>query len=432
MKKLYRIIILFNIFFLNICFIEKSEYIKDISSCKQLEKELKNTHKESGMLLIYSSWCGHCKTFSKTYAKLAEKYNYQLFFYAMAESTDYDQKFKDVSGYPTIFFYKNGKFIRNKGGRSFEALSGKIEEEYITECRQIDYSEINKIYNDKYMNNDIYRNLLIGFFKEDEYINMYNSITFNYLKTYIDFCFYCSDYEEHLNETDIIIDLNDIKENNIVSFNKIKGINSFYLNNNDSYIKNDYIIFIHNKVVNSYEDINSDNKTFLLNLVKNKLSLIFVYKSLDQKNTFEEIANKLYSKNSRKNKKIINYFLFDVNIKYDKFKELRENGIYLIDKEFKKMIELFDLDTIEEIIQKNNMRLKNDVKSLIKKLFDNNDNLYLNDYSIYNYISLLIFVIIIAFYLFYKIFLKYIKTGKYTIYTELTKHSNIDTKIEFA
>jgi hypothetical protein len=78
------------------------------------------------------------------------------------------------------------------------------------------------------------------------------------------------------------------------------------------------------------------------------------------------------------------------------------------------------------------MILKNDVNSLIKKLFDNNDNLYLNDYSIYNYISLLIFVIIIAFYLFYKIFLKYIKTGKYTIYTELTKHSNIDTKIEFA
>jgi thiol-disulfide isomerase/thioredoxin len=432
MKKLYRIVILFNIFFIHICFIENSEYIKDISSCKQLEKELKNTQKESGMLLIYSSWCGHCQTFSKTYVKLAEKYNYQLFFYAMAESTDYDQKFKDVTGYPTIFFYKNGKFISNKGGRSFETLSAKIEEDYITECRQIDYSEINKIYNDKYMNNDIYRNLLIGFFKDDEYINMYNSISFNYLKTYIDFCFYCSDYEEHLNETDIIIDLNDIKENNIVSFNKIKGINSFYLNNNDSYIKNDYIIFIHNKVINSYEDINSDNKIFLLNLVKNKLSLIFVYKSLEQKNTFEDIANKLYSKNSRKNKKIINYFLFDVNVKYDKFKELRENGIYLIDKEFKKMIELFDLDTIEEIIQKNNMRLKNDVNSLIKKLFDNNDNLYLNDYSIYNYISLLIFVIIIAFYLFYKIFLKYIKTGKYTIYTELTKHSNIDTKIEFA
>lgn len=435
MKKLYRIIIFFNIFFIYICFIEKSEYIKEISSCKHLEKELKNTNKDTGMMLIYSSWCGHCKSFSKTYVKLAEEYNKQLFFYVMSESTDYEQKFPEVTGYPTIYFYKNGKFSKNKGGRSFETLSDKINEEYISKCRQIDYIEIEKIYNKKYVNDEMHRNLLIGFFKDKEYINMYNSITSNYLKKHIDSCYFCSDYEEYLNETDIILNINnigDIKENIILSFNKIKGNNSFYLSKNDSYIKNDYIIYIHNNVINSYEDINTENKLSLLNIEKNKLILVFVYNSLEQKKFFEENANKLYNKNARKNKNIITYILYDINVKYDKFKEMKENSIYLIDKEFKKLVELYDLDSIEEIIQKNNMRLKNDVNILIKKIFDDNDNLYLDDYSIYNYISLILFVIIIAFYLFYKIFLKYIKHGKYTIYTELTKDSNINTKIEFA
>ena len=78
------------------------------------------------------------------------------------------------------------------------------------------------------------------------------------------------------------------------------------------------------------------------------------------------------------------------------------------------------------------MRLKKDLENLIKYIFNNNQNIYSVDYDFYKYISLMIFLFILFFYLFYKIFLKYIKKGKYTIYTELTRNSNVNTKIEFA
>jgi len=81
-----RFLIFFNIHLLTFCFIEKSKYIKDITSSKHLEIELNKNVKLSGMMLVYSSRCHHCKEFSKTYIKLAETYNNQLFFYSMSKN----------------------------------------------------------------------------------------------------------------------------------------------------------------------------------------------------------------------------------------------------------------------------------------------------------------------------------------------------------
>ena len=435
MKKIFRLLILYNIFLLYICFLQKSDYITDITSSKHFEKELKNSGKISGLILIYSTWCHHCKDFSYTYVKLAEKYHYQLFFYAMSDKTDYNKIFSDVIGYPTIFFYKNGNFTKNKASRSYESLSNIIEENYLKKCREIKYIEIKDIYTNKYLNEDKYRNLLIGFFQDEEYINIYDSITSSYLNKYIDFCYYCTDYEKYKNDSNNNINkyINDniiIKDNLILSFNKIKRNNLFYLNNNDSFIKNDYFLFIHNNVINSYEDINKENKINLLELINDKLFLIFVYNSTEQKKTYEEIANKLYNMNSRKGKNVFNYFLFNKNATYKKFRTMKENSIYLIDENFKKFIELNNMDFIEELIKKNNMRLKKDVENLIKYIFDNNQISYLDAYSIYKYISLIIFIILLISYLFYKIFVKYIKSGKNTIYSEIMKNSDINTKIE--
>jgi len=425
MKKF---LIFFNLFLLYFCFIEKSEYIKDISSSKNLEKELINDDKSTGMLLIYSSWCHHCKEFSKTYVKLSEQFHNRLFFYAMSERTDYEKKFSEVYGYPTIYFYKNGNFSKNRGSRSYDSLLKKINEEYVLKCLQINYKEIENIYNNEYLNKDISRNLLIGFFKNKENINLYDTITSDYLKNFIDFCYYCSDYEQYINNTNNTNNMN-INENTILSYNKQKGNNFFYLNDINPYIKSDYILYIHNNVINSYEDINNDNKLIFLNSIKDKYYIIFVYNNTEQKQDYVEIANRLFNMNSRKGKNIFNYILLNKEVKYNKFNELKENNIYLIDKKFKKIIELSNLEYIEEIIKKNNMNLKKEIETDINYIFNNSQIIFLDSYYNYKYLFLL-FITILGIYFLYKIFKKYINIGKNSIYTELMKKSNKEMKIE--
>jgi hypothetical protein len=140
----------------------------------------------------------------------------------MSENTDYSKKFPDVSGYPSIFFYKNGTFTKNLGNRSFESLSKKICDNYLIRCSEIKNSEIRNIY-DAYSQKEISRNLLIGFFKDKDNINFYDSTSSKYIMNFIYFCYYCTDYEKYKNSQEIN-DINiEAKENMIISFIKQKG-----------------------------------------------------------------------------------------------------------------------------------------------------------------------------------------------------------------
>ena len=404
MKCFYMIIII-NFFIFSLCFLVDSEYIIDINSSENLEEEINNNEKKTGMVLIYSTWCHHCKSFSKTYIKLSETYHNQLFFYAMSENTDYSKKFRDVSGYPTIFFYKNGTFTKNVGNRSFETLSKKIIDNYLISCSEIKYSEIKNKY-DTYSQKEISRNLLIGFFKDKDNINIYDSASSKYLINYIDFCYYCTDYEKYKNK----------KENNYINIEEL-------------------ISYLHNYVINSYEDINRDNKLLFVKSIKNTLFYAFVYNSKDSKNikkNYIEIFNRLYNMNLRQEKNIFNYILLDKNIKYnDKFEKMKENYLYLIDKNFKRIVEFNNTDLIKEIIKKNNMRLNKEVENTIKYIFSNNKIIYSdrsNKYYIFVFIIFLAILLLI--YFLYKFSKKYIKTGKNTIYSELIKQTNVNTKID--
>ena len=133
--------------------------------------------------------------------------------------------------------------------------------------------------------------------------------------------------------------------------------------------------------------------------------------------------------NSRKGKNIFNYILLNKEVKYNKFNELKENNIYLIDKKFKKIIELSNLEYIEEIIKKNNMNLKKEIETDINYIFNNSQIIFLDSYYNYKYLFLL-FITILGIYFLYKIFKKYINIGKNSIYTELMKNSNKEMKIE--
>jgi hypothetical protein len=206
----------------------------------------------------------------------------------------------------------------------------------------------------------------------------------------------------------------------IFSFNKQKGNNSFYLDKINSETKFKFITYLHNNVINSYEDINRDNKLFFIKSIKNTLFFTFVYNSRDTKDIKEkyiEIFNKLYNMNTRKEKNLFNYILLDKSIKYnDKFEKMKENNLYLIDKNFKRIVEFNNTDIIKEII---------------KYIFSNNKIIYYErSHKYYIYVFIIFLVILLLIYFLCKFSIKNIITGKNTLYSELIKQSNANTKID--
>ena len=110
---------------------------------------------------------------------------------------------------------------------------------------------------------------------------------------------------------------------------------------------------------------------------------------------------------------------------------MKENNLYLIDKNFKRIVEFNNTDLIKEIIKKNNMRLNKEVENTIKYIFSNNKIIYSdrsNKYYIFVFIIFLAILLLI--YFLYKFSIKYIKTGKNTLYSELINQTNVNTKID--
>ena len=52
---------------LSFCEFINSEYIKDLSSISEFDNQLINSNITMGMMLIYSTSCGHCHGFLPTY-----------------------------------------------------------------------------------------------------------------------------------------------------------------------------------------------------------------------------------------------------------------------------------------------------------------------------------------------------------------------------
>ena len=146
MKMNLLLIIFFTIVSLNVCGFITSEYIKDFSSVREFDLELKNSDLKTGMMFIYSTYCGHCHNFLKTYESLAKMYNKKLLFYAMSVYSDYSKIMPRTSGTPYILFFSDGYFYPFKGKRSFEYISSILEKNYLPRCKHITYKNIENVY----------------------------------------------------------------------------------------------------------------------------------------------------------------------------------------------------------------------------------------------------------------------------------------------
>ena len=343
-KNIYlNIFLIFTNTFFAFCFFKDSEYIQTFHKIYDYKSALQNSPFKVGMLLIYSTGCIHCHRFAPTYKQLAEHFKDKMFFFAMKSNSEYHKEFK-ITGYPTIYYYSNGKYTEHTGNRKFEYMEKIINEKYLVGCKNISIVDIDKIYKDNYINS-IKRNLIIGYFDKKttnnnkNKISEFKEVSNKLMNQYIDLCFYCFDYKPN----------NVVNDNMIFSYSKQRGNSSFVWEQNKTY--NDYEYFLYNDVINIYEDISNKDKSYILDALNDKKILLFVYSNDNSlKNNYIEFVNGLYNITQDKKNKSYEYIALKKGVYDSKLKKVQKNKLYLVSDNFKNIKEYSNISMIKEEI----------------------------------------------------------------------------------
>ena len=372
------IICSFSNYYMTFSYFKNSPYITDFKKIDDYEEAIKKNEYKFGFMLIYSTYCGHCRHFAPNYIKLSELFHNDIFFYALSSYTRYSKVFK-INGYPTILFYSNNTYNEITSGRSVSHLSQFIRKHIQYNCTEITYDNIDVVYNDVYKKDD--RNLIIGYFEPNsKYINSFISTTNNLIsENYIDLCFYCTNYKLMINDKDEkykkLSVFKNISENEVKSYSKNKGNNSFIFNKED----NNYEKFLFNNVINLYEDINDKDNIEILEKVKNKAFVFFVYDNDDVKKKHIEIIYDLYNMTTDKQDHLFFYFLLNKKIDSPKFTTFQKDKIYLTSNDLKKVMIVDDLNILKNKILENNVKSTNEIVRNINSKLNENDYIIKNN-----------------------------------------------------
>ncbi len=111
-------------FYLGQTFVDRSG--KDASAVEQINDNNFVSKTSKGLVIIdfYAPWCGPCKAFAPTFAKVAQQFQGTVAFYKMNtdESPKTAQNAK-ISSIPTVLLYRDGKLIdQNVGGFTEDGL----------------------------------------------------------------------------------------------------------------------------------------------------------------------------------------------------------------------------------------------------------------------------------------------------------------------
>ena len=368
-KNLFFSLILFIIqYSLLICYFENAPYITDFKSVDLYEQAMKKNEIKYGFMLIYSVYCGHCRHFVPNYIKLSELFHNELFFYALGQNTNYKKIFNDIYGFPTILFFSDKKYEEITFGRSVAKISNFIRKHIPYPCREITYNNIDIVYNDVYQKID--RNIIIGYFKNNsEYINTFSSITNNLKNDYIDLCYYCTDYDLIKNDKDEkykkLSIYSDISDNEVKSYSKNKGNNTFVFNDNIT----NYEQFLNDKVINAYEEINNDN-AIILERMNKKDFLIFSYNNDEIKQKLIKEINTLYNITNDINHNRHYYILYDIKNKIEYFTSFQNDKIYLVSKNLSNITIINDLNIIKDKISEDYFKIKDNTNDKINIVID--------------------------------------------------------------
>ena len=107
--------------------------INNDSGCKCHEKfnnmesdsyPIKNESQEK-LILFYADWCGHCQHMKpdwETAKNMLKVKAPNLIIEEVEHSAPKNDKYPQIKGYPTIMFFKDGKYIEYKGDRSTNSI----------------------------------------------------------------------------------------------------------------------------------------------------------------------------------------------------------------------------------------------------------------------------------------------------------------------
>ena len=97
------------------------EFEKDECIYALTEKNFDQALEDFPLLLVefYAPWCGHCKALGPEYVKAAQvlKEKDSEIKLAKVDGTTEEELIKKnmITGYPTLFFYRNGEHIKYSG-----------------------------------------------------------------------------------------------------------------------------------------------------------------------------------------------------------------------------------------------------------------------------------------------------------------------------
>ena len=357
MKFNYFIFIFLTLFTINICAFINSKYIKDLSNLAEFDLELKKSNITSGMILIYSTGCGHCHNFLPTYEFLAHKYKNKLHFFSMSVYSDYHKRMPRTWGVPFILFFSDGYFYNFKPQRTSAHLSSIIENNYLQKCKQITYKNIENVYYNIFIKEEKYKNLIIGFFddKSEEEMKYFRKENNLLNEEYLGLCYVCKDFGE-IKDNEKNASLFKFVENNMIIGYLKNNISKIFKwdniqDDNNTYIN--YVKFIKDELKSNYIDINEENKKYLINFLRNKKSLILSYKTNDGKNLYENYIDEISNITEYK----INLILYNIsNFNKSLFNKINEDGLYEIDEELKFIQKYNNFDELKnEIFKKYNI-----------------------------------------------------------------------------
>lgn len=95
------------------------------------EQAQKLSHEEDWLVEFYAPWCGHCKALAPVYQEAAAEIKTLRFAKIDATAFSTIRKEAGVTGFPTVFWMRNGKLHKNPHGNTksgFEKLASRLQQ----------------------------------------------------------------------------------------------------------------------------------------------------------------------------------------------------------------------------------------------------------------------------------------------------------------
>lgn len=108
--------------------VQSSGNIQEITSESEWDGLLSSASDRIVIVDIYADWCSPCKAFEKPFEDLASRYTSRtkIFRRANVDNKSLGRYFKDISGVPTILFFRGTSLVSKVTGVNMDEITEKV------------------------------------------------------------------------------------------------------------------------------------------------------------------------------------------------------------------------------------------------------------------------------------------------------------------